>query len=340
MYKVGIVGAGFIGRKRAEIAQAHEECEVALVYDTNEATAVALAADYGAEVASSWREVADAQIDIVAVATTHDALAPISTACLNAGKHVLCEKPMGRNPDEARLAVQAAESAGKVLKAGYNHRYHPAIQKIFQVCAAGEIGPLMNIRGRYGHGGRPGYDREWRAIPEKAGGGELLDQGAHLIDLAKWLLGDFAEVSGYVETQFWDMKPLEDNAYGLFRTAAAQVASLHVSWTQWKNLFSFEVFGRDGYAIAEGLGRSYGPEQARIGRRRVEGGAPDEEVFDFVGEDRSWELEWADFLRGVAGKGVPLSSGAEALATLEWIYRLYRASKEKRTIGVEEASTL
>jgi len=340
MYKVGIVGAGFIGRKRAEIAQAHEECEVAVVYDINEEVASALAADYGAAVASSWQEIAEAQVDIVAVATTHDALAPISTACLKAGKHVLCEKPMGRNPDEARLAVEAAARAGKVLKAGYNHRYHPAIQKVFQVCAAGEIGPLMNIRGRYGHGGRPGYDREWRAIPEKAGGGELLDQGAHLIDLAKWLLGDFAEVSGYVETQFWDMKPLEDNAYGLFRTASAQVASLHVSWTQWKNLFSFEVFGRDGYAIAEGLGRSYGPEQARIGRRRAEGGAPDEDIFDFAGEDESWQLEWADFLRGVAGEGVPLSSGVEALATLEWIYRLYRASNEKRAIGAEEASTL
>lgn len=332
-YKVGIVGAGFIGRKRAEVARAHADCQVRLVYDLDEGAAAALAAACSAEVAPSWSDLAAADLDIVVVATTHDALASISAACLQAGKHVLCEKPMGRHPAEARLAVEAAAATGKVLKAGYNHRYHPAVQKVFHACRSGQLGPLMNIRGRYGHGGRPGYDREWRAIPEKAGGGELLDQGAHLIDLAQWLLGDFAEVSGYVETHFWDMKPLEDNAYGLFRTAGGQVASLHVSWTQWKNLFSFEVYGRDGYAIAEGLGRSYGPEQARIGRRRPEGGAPDEEIAAFTGEDASWALEWDDFLRGVDGSGTPYALGAEALQTLEWVYRLYEASERRHAIG-------
>lgn len=340
MYKVGIVGAGFIGRKRAEIAGAHPDTEVALVYDVQDQVAAEFATEYGAKVASSWEELIAADLDIVAVATTHDALAAISTAALSAGKHVLCEKPMGRNPAEGRMAVEAAERSGRVLKAGYNHRYHPSIQKIYEVCTAGEIGPLMSIRGRYGHGGRPGYDREWRAIPEKAGGGELLDQGAHLIDLAKWLLGDFAEVKGYVETHFWDMKPLEDNAFGLFRTDEGQIASLHVSWTQWKNLFSFEVFGRDGYVSAEGLGRSYGPEHAIVGRRNPKGGAPDIERFDYPEEDRSWQLEWADFLRGIAGSGAPYSSGAEALQTLEWIYRLYRASAEGRAVRREEAPTI
>lgn len=339
MYKVGIVGAGFIGRRRAEIAQAHPETAVVLVYDVQPQVAAELAADCGAQVAASWEELVAAELDIVVVATTHDALAEISTAALSAGKHVLCEKPMGRNPEEGRMAVAAAEQSGRVLKVGYNHRYHPAIQKVYEVCMAGEIGPLINIRGRYGHGGRPGYDREWRAIPEQAGGGELLDQGAHLIDLAKWLLGDFAEVKGYVETHFWDMKPLEDNAYGLFRTAAGQVASLHVSWTQWKNLFSFEVFGRDGYVSAEGLGRSYGPEHAVVGRRKSAGGAPDIERFDYPEEDRSWELEWGDLLRGIAGGAAPNSAGAEALGTLEWIYRLYRAAAEGRAVRREEAPT-
>ena len=337
MYKVGIVGAGFVGRRRAAVAKAHPETEVALVYDMQEEVAAGVVGACGGRVADSWEALVATDLDIVVVATTHDALAEISTAALKAGKHVLCEKPLGRNPGEGQMAVAAAAESGKVLKVGYNHRYHPAIQKVYEVCHAGEIGPLMSVRGRYGHGGRPGYDREWRAIPAKAGGGELLDQGAHLIDLAKWLLGDFAEVKGYVETHFWDMKPLEDNAYGLFRTEAGQIASLHVSWTQWQNLFSFEVYGRDGYATAEGLGRSYGPEHAIVGKRKAEGGAPDIERFDFAEEDRSWELEWADFLRGIAGEGAPNSAGREALATLEWIYRLYRASAEGRAIRREEA---
>ena len=339
MFKVGIVGAGFIGRKRAEIAGTHPDTEVTLVYDVQAEVAAELAGEYGAQVAASWEELIAADLDIAVVATTHDALAPISTAALDAGKHVLCEKPMGRNPAEANRAVEASERSGCVLKAGYNHRYHPGVQKVYEICAAGEIGPLMSIRGRYGHGGRPGYDREWRAIPEKAGGGELLDQGAHLIDLAKWLLGDFAEVKGYAETHFWDMKPLEDNAYGLFRTQEGQIASLHVSWTQWKNLFSFEVFGRDGFVSTEGLGSSYGPEYAIVGRRNPKGGAPDIERFDYPEEDHSWALEWADFLRGITGAGTPYSAGAEALGTLEWIYRLYRASAEARAVREEEAPT-
>jgi len=333
-YRIGIVGAGFIGRKRAETARAHADCDVSMVYDTDGEAARVLAADCGATSAESWQEIAEGPVDIVVVATTHDALASISTACLEGGKHVLCEKPMGRHPQEARRALRASCAADRMLKVGYNHRYHPAVQQVYEACVSGQLGPLMNIRGRYGHGGRPGYDREWRAIPERAGGGELLDQGAHLIDLAKWVLDDFAEVSGYVETHFWDMEPLEDNAYGIFRTVSGQIASLHVSWTQWKNLFSFEVHGRDGYAIAEGLGGSYGPEQARIGRRRPEGGAPEEKIVPFTGEDVSWALEWKDFLAGIEGRGIPYALGGEALETLEWVYRLYEAARKRRAVDV------
>ena len=333
-YRIGVVGAGFIGRKRAETAHAHADCDVSMVCDRDIELAHALASDCDAAVVKSWQEVAKGPVDIVVVAATHDALASITTACLAGGKHVLCEKPMGRHPHEARRALRASIDADRLLKVGYNHRYHPAIQQVYTACVSGQLGQLMNIRGRYGHGGRPGYDREWRAIPEKAGGGELLDQGAHLIDLAKWLLDDFAEVSGYVETHFWDMKPLEDNAYGIFRTESGQIASLHVSWTQWKNLFSFEVYGRDGYAIAEGLGGSYGQEQARIGLRRPEGGAPEEEIFPFAGEDDSWALEWKDFLGGVEQRGVPYALGGEALETLEWVYRLYEAARTRRAVDV------
>ena len=335
MYKVGIIGAGRMGRRRAATAHAHPESAVTLIYDEHAPAATELAGECRAAVAASWEELIAADLDVAVVATTHDALAPISAAALLAGKHVLCEKPLGRNPREAQQAVAAAEQSGRVLKVGYNHRYHPAIQKLHEVCTAGEIGPLLSIRARYGHGGRPGYDREWRTDPEKAGGGELLDQGAHLIDLAKWLLGDFAEVTGYVETHFWDA-PVEDNAYGLFRTATGQIASLHASWTQWKNLFSFEVFGRDGYVCVEGLGGAYGPERAVVGRRNPQGGAPDSERFDYPDEDRSWELEWADFLRGLASAGTPYSLGREALETIEWIYRLYRAAAERRFVRREE----
>ncbi len=123
----------------------------------------------------------------------------------------------------------------------------------------GAVGELMYIRGRYGHGGRLGYAQEWRAQPEVSGGGELLDQGTHVIDLARWFLGDFSDVFGHVGTYFWDM-PVEDNAFILMRSADAKVAWLHVSWSEWKNLFCFEIFGKSGKLQIDGLGGSYGTE--------------------------------------------------------------------------------
>ena len=339
MYRVGLIGAGHVGGKRAAVIARDQGARLALVHDQNPAAAQTLAGQHGAQTRTHWRAVVeDPAVDIVVVCTFHDALSTISSAALQAGKHVLCEKPVGRNPAEVRTVAAAAAASSRCFKAGYNHRYHPALAKVRQLCDDGQLGPLTFIRGRYGHGGRPGYEGEWRGQADRAGGGELLDQGAHLVDLALWFLGDFAAVTGFVSTQVWDIAPLEDNAFGLFRTDAGQVASLHVSWTQWKNLFSFEVFGRDGYVSAEGLGGSYGPEQAVWGRRRS-GGPPQLEHFAFPQEDLSWAAEWADFTRAIAGRGPGLDDAVGALRTMEWIYRLYRASAQNRAIFVREVPT-
>ena len=134
------------------------------------------------------------------------------------------------------------------MRVGFNHRYHPALRKARELVDAGALGPLMFVRGRYGHGGAARLRAEWRADPARSGGGELIDQGVHLIDLARWFLGDFAAVDGRRRARyFWDM-PVDDNAFLLLRTAAGQVAFLHVSCTEWKNLFSLEIYGRDGQA--------------------------------------------------------------------------------------------
>lgn len=336
MLGVGVIGAGGIGERRAITASDCEQTQVVAVHDLDRSRAEAVAMRTGASVFADWQVVVrHPAISIVVVATTHDALARISVGALRAGKHVLCEKPMGRNPVEARRVVDAARQAGKCLKAGYNHRYHPAVRKVQQICISGKIGPVLHIRGRYGHGGRPGYEHEWRAVPQRSGGGELLDQGTHLVDLAAWLLGPFDQVLGHVCTSYWDMA-VEDNAFGLFRTAAGQCAALHVSWTQWKNLFSLEVLGRDGYALAEGLGRSYGPERATVGYRSDRGGPPDETVYEFPGNDESWRLEWEDMLAAITGNHSPLATGEEALETMEWVYRLYAASIAGRSVSASE----
>src|SRR5207302_3632231 len=134
--------------------------------------------------------------------------------------------------------IALSRDSGLPVRVGYNHRYHPALLKARELVDDGAVGPLMFIRARYGHGGRPGYDREWRADPALSGGGELVDQGVHLIDLSRWFLGDeFADVRGRVVTAYWDMK-VDDNAFLTLTTRAGRIAHLHASCTEWKNLFS------------------------------------------------------------------------------------------------------
>ena len=336
-YRVGLIGAGGAGSRRAEAVAGCRQSRLVKVCDLDREAAVRVAAPVGAEVATAWEEVIeDPGVDIVILSATHDHLSPIGTAAVSEGKHLLCEKPLGRNPSEVAGLAEAAAASGVCLGAGYNHRFHPAVAVVREAAYSGSLGELDFIRARYGHGGRPGYDREWRGDPEKAGGGELLDQGAHLVDLCLWLLGEFESVTGFAERRHWDIAPLEDNAFGLFRTASGQVASIHASWTQWKNLFSLEVFGSEGYAVAEGLGGSYGPESVRIGKRPPEGGPPRQTETVFEAGDPSWSLEWAGFLDKLEGKPGSGADGSAALRTMQWIHRLYRAASERRPVSAAE----
>jgi predicted dehydrogenase len=216
-------------------------------------------------------------------------------------------------------------AAGVRVRVGYNHRFHPALQKARELVDAGACGELMMIRGRYGHGGRTGYDREWRANPEFSGGGELIDQGVHLIDLAGWFLGDFTRIEGHATTSFWDMK-VDDNAFLSLRTATGQTAWLHASCTEWKNLFSFEIYGRTGKLHIEGLGGSYGVERITFYKMLPEMGPPETTAWEFPRGDRSWELEMAAFLEDIRLSREPQPGLRESIATLRIVEKIYAQS--------------
>ena len=286
-----------------------------------------LAAQYpGCQATEDWQTlVARDDIDLVIVATTNDALAPITRAAIAHGKHVLVEKPAARNADELRPLVADAQAAGVIVKVGFNHRFHPAFQQAREIFDSGVIGPLMYMRGRYGHGGRLGYEREWRADPAIAGGGEMLDQGVHLIDLARWFAGDFAQVSGHVGTFFWDM-PVEDNGFALLKTAQGQVAWLHASCSEWKNLFCFEIFGRTGKLQIDGLGGSYGIERLSFYQMLPQMGPPATTIWEYPGEDISWRDEYAHVVGCIRDRRQPAGTLADALAALEVIRALYDQS--------------
>lgn len=347
--RLGIVGAGLIGAKRADAAASLPGLmKVAAVCDIDPARAEALARRHGAAVRRDWRELAASDdVDAVIVATPNKFLKEAALAALAGNKHVLCEKPLGRNAAEAAEICRAAADRGRILKTGFNHRFHPAIREARAIVSAGELGALYYAKASYGHGGRPGYETEWRASRELCGGGELLDQGVHVIDLCRWFLGEFDEVYGRVETYYWRIE-VEDNAFALFRTADGRTALLHTSWTQWKNRFSFEVFGEKGFLAVEGLGGSYGTEKLIVGKRRVcpgpgadpaapaayAGGAPEVRVVEYPGPDLSWAAELEEFAAAVREGREPLGSGRDGFLANRLIEALYDSAARRAPVKV------
>lgn len=322
---VGIIGCGLIGQKRAKSLAGGRLVAVAdkVMDRANTLSRISPGITPYAE----WQDlIKQPDVQIVVVATTNDLLAPITLEAINAGKHVLVEKPAARNTRELEPVLKAAEAAGVLVRVGFNHRYHPALMKCRDIINSGAVGSLMFIRGRYGHGGRIGYDREWRADPQIAGGGELLDQGVHLIDLARWFLGDFPSVEGYAHTYFWDM-PVEDNGFMLLRTEQQQVAQLHVSCTEWKNLFSFEIYGKTAKLHVEGLGGSYGLERLAHYQMLPEMGPPETTIYEYPRGDQSWELEFTEFLEDIRLQRQPRASLHDAYAALQVVETIYAQSR-------------
>jgi predicted dehydrogenase len=319
--RVGIVGCGLIGGKRADALKGTGDVLVA-TYDVAADRAKALAAKHGAEACASLDELV-AKSDAVVVAATNDQLTPLSLAAVRAGKHVVVEKPAARSGKELEPLAALAREKGVVVKVGYNHRFHPAAQKARALLDSGECGDVMFLRGRYGHGGRLGYEKEWRADPAMSGGGELIDQGVHLIDLARWYLGaELVDVQGRAETYFWKM-PVDDNAFLVLGTAARQVAHLQVSCTEWKNMFSLEIYARRAKLHWEGLGGSYGPERLTHYMMKPEMGPPDAVAYEYAPFDKSWALEWADFARAVRDGQRPCGDVDDALAALRVVDTIY-----------------
>ena len=323
---VAIVGCGLIGRKRAA-ALAGARLVACADVQRDRAEALARTAP-GASASDDWRvAVRHPGADIVIVATTNDQLAPIAAAALAEGKHVLVEKPAARSVAELDTVIDAAERHQRLVHVGFNHRYHPALVKAREIATAPGFGELMFLRGRYGHGGRVGYDREWRADPARAGGGELIDQGVHLIDLSRWFLGSLSLAHGLAGTYFWDMA-VDDNAFLTLQTPQRQVAFLHVSCTEWKNLFCLEIYGRHGKLQIDGLGGSYGVERLTFYRMLPEMGPPDTMSWEFPGADTSWNIEFAEFLDDIRLGRRPAASLDDARATLDIVGQVYDRSRQ------------
>jgi predicted dehydrogenase len=326
---VAQIGAGKIGARRAALFS-----KVAVVADIDTERGASMAAPYGARAVSRWEEgVDDERVRIVSVATTNDLLAPVAKRALEAGRHVLVEKPSALRSSELEPLAALARERDLIYQAGFNYRFHPAIGRAKALLEEGAIGRLLHGAARHGHGGRMGLESEWRARPERAGGGELLDQGVHLIDLVRYLSGaEVAGVQATLRTDFWPIQPLEDHALAWLELGGGARFSIEVSLTQWKNLFYFELVGERGTIAVEGLGGSYGPERMTLVRRPEQFGAPEVRTETFDNPDQCWAEQWAAMERAIRC-GEPVNGGvSDALACLRVIEACRRSSAERRMV--------
>ncbi len=332
--RIAVVGAGLQARRRASAVSASADAEVVVVTAVPMASAAMLAREVCAEASTDWTAaVVRPDVDAVIVCTPPDSHAEIAAAALGAGKHVLCEKPLARSSTEAQRIVDGAERAGRVLWCGFNHRYHPALRQVHEWLDQGYVGEAMYLRARYGICGRPGYEHEWRADPKRVGGGHLMEQGIHLVDLARWLLGDFATALGTVNTYYWKAQSLEDNAFAILRKGDGRVAMLHSSLTEWRNLFSLELFGTDAYALAEGLGGSYGLETATLGIRDFNAPFAEERI-EYRGADPCWQLEWEAFVTATEDNGNRLATAHDGVQALRIVEAVYTSASTGRSVDI------
>ncbi|MCA9444360.1 MAG: Gfo/Idh/MocA family oxidoreductase, partial [Candidatus Omnitrophica bacterium] len=325
--KIGLIGLGKMGLTRAREIARHPQAQVTVGADPN----ISTHKDYPeVECFTDIGRVIDSDVDAVFVATPNRFTPDAVIAALDAGKHVFCEKPPGRTVEDVEAIIEAEKRNPELkLKFGFNHRYHGGIQEAQRIVKTGRLGKILFLRGVYGKSGGEGFEKEWRSSKEVCGGGILLDQGIHMLDLFRLFCGDFVEVKSLVSTHFWNVD-VEDNVFAILRDTEGRTAMLHSSSTQWKHRFNLEIYMSEGYLSVNGIlssTRSYGDETVTIARKKFDEGfatgKPREEIIYFD-TDPSWELEVADFIRHIT-EDSPVESGnsEQALKAMQLVFDIY-----------------
>ncbi|MDY6950121.1 MAG: Gfo/Idh/MocA family oxidoreductase [Thermodesulfobacteriota bacterium] len=334
MLKAGIIGMGKMGQIRKREIDAHPGFELVALCDQHPPV---LDKYSSLPVFSDWSELLSLDLDVIFVCTYNNVAPDIVCAGLNSGCHIFCEKPPGSSVADVKRIIAAEKAAGdRILKFGFNHRFHYAIMEAKAIIDSGRYGQVLWARGLYGKAGGLTFQDNWRSDQSLAGGGILLDQGIHMLDLMQHFLGDFVEVKGFVENLYWNKIPLEDNAFALMKTAQGKVAMVHSSATQWKHKFSLDVFMQDGYLCVNGLltsTRSYGDESLTFAKKQFEDesrafGRPREETI-FFDTDDSWRLELEEFYDSIIGKSKQWNGdSSDALKVMELVTQIYEEAEK------------
>jgi len=317
-----VIGLGFIGMKR--LKSLPKECLLVGVYDPDTKISEKTLNELGVRLFPSTEELLNEVGDggLAIIATPHNCLGSLTRDALSKGLHVLVEKPGSSSALEMGKTVALGHSQNRLVRVGYNHRFHPSLLDAKKIVDSKRFGGVQFIRARYGHGGRPGYEKEWRAKREISGGGELIDQGSHLLDLTRFLCGEISVEFSDLPTIYWNMD-VEDNAiiYGALMSGGKFL--LHASWTEWKNIFSFEIFLKTAKIEISGLGGSYGTEKLTVFDMPDGLGVPNATITEYQNTDNSWRLEMEDVINAISHKFASGATGEDSLKILEIISEAY-----------------
>jgi predicted dehydrogenase len=335
MLRVAVIGAGHIGAIRANVVKNDPLSKLVAVADVNIDAARNLASSldvmaYGEWESIMWRK----DIDAVVVSTPTKFHCEITTAALWQGMHVLCEKPLGMTVSEIER-MRAAIPQGLVVKTGFNYRHMAHVVAAKNELEMGTIGKPYFLRCRFGHGGKPNYEKDWCTNANLSGGGVLLEQGIHVFDLVRYLFGEPTSLVARLSQFYWPfVGGAEDNGFCMLETASGQVAQIHVSWTNWRNIFEFEIFGQDGFIRLEGRDGHYGPQKITTGIRQPNYGRPEKRWATFNNTAEAWTLEWNEFRNAIVENRQPNGSLVDGIKAQQLIEAAGKSSRENTWVTV------
>jgi predicted dehydrogenase len=328
--RVGVAGYGSTGQIRRRYIDAHPRLQTVAVCDRT--IAVPGETQDGVRMWSNWEELLEEDLDVLFVCLWNDIAPTVVIEGLKRGLHVFCEKPPGRTVEDV-LRVREVEQAHPHLKLkyGFNHRYHESVHDALKIVQSGELGEVVDLRGVYGKSKMVRFDQDWRTKREIAGGGILLDQGIHMVDMMRLFAGEFVDIHAHVTNAFW-CHDVEDNAYALMRTADGVVAMLHSSATQWRHRFGLDITLKEGGLSLSGIlssSRSYGAETLTVVYRGEDDLGDPREVTTRYNDDHSWRDEIEEFARAIiANREIKHGSSLEALKTMQLVFDIYAADRE------------
>ncbi len=330
VYRVGIAGFGVVGERRRFYIDQHPNLKTVAVCDQKFSESGFL--PDGVKYFSNYKALLQEELDILFVCLTNDIAAEVTKEGLLKNLHVFCEKPPGKDVQDIKSVREVELKFPKLkLMYGFNHRYHDSVKEALQIVSSKELGKVLNMRGVYGKSQIVSFKSDWRTKRSIAGGGILLDQGIHMVDLMRLFAGEFKEIHSFIDNSYWK-HDVEDNAYALMKSESGIVAFLHSTATQWRHRFHLDISLEHGSIGLSGIlsgSKSYGAETITVSYKAPNESGDPKEITTRYNEDNSWRDEILAFVEYVQ-KDIPVVQGSsfEAYKTMELVYKIYCADEK------------